>query len=193
MRHRVKGRKLGRTSSHRAATLQALATALFKHKKIKTTLAKAKETRSFVEPLITKAKDDSVARRRFVARFIKDKDVLKELFSEIVPKIGDRPGGYTRIVKLGNRAGDAAEMALIELVDFNVVEVKSEPKTKAKAKVKTKKVEEKVEAAVEEPKPKAKTRSKAKAKKEEIEDANVIEEVVKDEASEGSEEKSEEK
>ncbi len=143
MRHRVKGRKLGRTSAHREATLRLLATSLLKHKKIKTTVAKAKELRTYVEPLITKAKEDTVANRRHIARFIKDKEIVKELFGEIVEKIGDRPGGYTRVVKLGQRRGDAAEMAIIELVDYADV-VEEKPK-------KTKKKEEKpVEAPVQE-------------------------------------------
>jgi large subunit ribosomal protein L17 len=141
MRHRIKGRKLSRTASHRTATLRALATALIKHKKITTTVAKAKQTRLFAEPLITKAKNDSVHARRLIARHIQDKDVLKELFSEVIPKIGDRPGGYTRIVKLGNRVGDAAAMAIIELVDFNDLASKKPRKTK-------KKVAEKVEDAI---------------------------------------------
>lgn len=145
MRHRVKGRKLNRTASHRAATLRALATALLREKKIQTTLAKAKETRMFVEPIITRAKSDSVAARRIVARDIHDKEVVKELFNEIVPKIGDRPGGYTRVVKLGQRLGDAAEMAIIELVDYNdVVERKKPRKAKTEdAKVVEETVEEK--------------------------------------------------
>ncbi|MBN1301313.1 MAG: 50S ribosomal protein L17 [Melioribacteraceae bacterium] len=157
MRHRVKGRKLGRTASHRSATLRALATSLLKHKKIKTTVAKAKETRSFVEPLITKAKADTLHARRFVSQFIKDKEVLKELFSEIIPKIGDRPGGYTRVVKLGTRVGDAADMAIIELVDYNVIAEKKEKKTTAGKTRKT---------------------TKAADKKPVVEDAEVIEEVV---------------
>jgi len=133
MRHRVRGRKLNRTASHRLATFRALATALFREKKIKTTISKAKELRSFAEPLISKAKEDTVANRRLVARHIQDKDVLKELFSEIIPKVGDRPGGYTRIVKLGQRRGDAAEMAIIELVDYNDVNSKvKSPKVKVK-------------------------------------------------------------
>jgi len=119
MRHRVKGYKLNRTASHRLATLRSLATALIKHKKIKTTVAKAKAARMFVEPLITKAKKDSVSARRFAARHINDREVVKELFGEIAEKVADRPGGYTRIVKLGRRQGDAAEMAILELVDFN--------------------------------------------------------------------------
>jgi len=157
MRHRVKGRKLGRTASHRTATLRSLATALIKHKKITTTLAKAKQTRLFVEPIITKAKNDSVHSRRLVAKDINDKDVIKELFSEVIEKIGDRPGGYTRIVKLGNRLGDASEMAIIELVDYNDASAgKSKPKKKSttkkeKTKVKTEKVveEEKAEVVTE--------------------------------------------
>ncbi len=132
MRHRIKGRKLGRSTSHRKATLRALATALIKHKKITTTVAKAKQTRLFVEPLITKAKNDSVHARRLVAREIHDKEIVKELFNEVVSKIGDRPGGYTRIVKLGNRVGDAAEMAIIELVDYNDGATKKPKKTKKK-------------------------------------------------------------
>lgn len=132
MRHRVKGRKLGRNASHRRATLNSLATSLFRHKKITTTVAKAKETRIFAERLITKAKSDTVQARREVARFIKDNEVVKELFSNIITKVGDRPGGYTRVVKLGSRPGDAAEMAIIELVDFNEVNNKPAKETKKK-------------------------------------------------------------
>ena len=144
MRHKVKGNKLGRTASHRTATLRSLASALIKHKKITTTLAKAKQARLFVEPLITKAKDDTVHSRRLVARHINDKEIIKELFVEVAKKVGDRPGGYTRIVKLGNRLGDASEMAIIELVDYNDINTakakspkkKSEPKQKAKVEAK---------------------------------------------------------
>ena len=163
MRHRVKGRKLGRTATHRAATKNALVKALFLHKKIKTTVAKAKETRVFAEKLITKAKTDSVANRRYVARFINDRDVVKELFEEIVPTIGDRPGGYTRVIKLGFRAGDAAETAIIELVDYN--DVGSEPKA---AKTETAEVEE---VEVEE----VKTETTAA-----VEEAEVVEEVTEE-------------
>jgi len=121
MRHRVRGRKLGRTASHRAALLSSLATSLLKHKRIKTTLAKAKEARSYVESLITKARKNSLHARRQIMSVIHDKEVVKELFNEIIPKIGERPGGYTRVVKLGNRIGDSASMAVIELVDYNDV------------------------------------------------------------------------
>src|SRR4030042_6371926 len=102
MRHGVKGRKLSRTYSHRASLMNSLATSLLKYKRIKTTLAKAKEARRHVEALITKAKKDDVHSRRHIMRFINDKEVVKELFGDIVSKIGDRPGGYTRVIKLGN-------------------------------------------------------------------------------------------
>jgi large subunit ribosomal protein L17 len=151
MRHNVKGRKLGRTASHRLATLRTLATALLRYKKIKTTVAKAKETRVFVEPIITRAKTDSVHARRIVAEDIQDRTVVTELFNDIAKKVGDRPGGYTRIVKLGHRRGDAAEMAILELVDFNdlVAKKKAEDaKKKSEAKAKTKVDESKVEDAV---------------------------------------------
>jgi large subunit ribosomal protein L17 len=140
MRHRVKGRKLGRTASHRKATLIALAAALLKHKRIKTTLAKAKETRGIVEKLITKARKGDLHSKKQVIDVIKDKEVVKELFAEIVPKVGERPGGYTRVIKLGNRLGDAASMAIIELVDYadvitaKAVEKKEEREIKAKEK-----------------------------------------------------------
>ncbi len=149
MRHRVKGRKLSRSTSHRLATKRALAAALLREKKIKTTLAKAKEIRVFVEPMITRAKSGTVAARRIVAKDIHDKEVVKELFNEIITKIGDRPGGYTRVVKLGRRPGDAAEMAIIELVDYNdFVERKKPRKPKTEdAKVVDEVLEETVEEA----------------------------------------------
>lgn len=148
MRHNSKGRKLGRTASHREATLEALSTALLKYKRIKTTVAKAKETRTFVEPLITKAKENTVHARRHIARFIKDKEVVKELFGEIVQKIGERPGGYTRVVKLGRRLGDAAELAIIELVDYNeVANLKATENKEKKAEKKEKEAKEKAEEA----------------------------------------------
>ena len=120
MKHRVKGRKLNRTRSHRISTLRSLTTSLIRHKKITTTLAKAKEAKTFIEPLITKAKDDTVHARRLVSRHIKDREVLTELFTEVVGKIGDRPGGYTRVVKAGFRYGDMAPVAYIEFIDRDV-------------------------------------------------------------------------
>ena len=130
MIHRRSGRKLKRTASHRKATLGALSTALLQHKRIRTTLAKAKETRMVVEKIITRAKravakeveggPKDVHARREVARFIHDRAVVKSLFEEIAPKVGSRPGGYTRVVKLGRRFGDGGDVAILELVDYNV-------------------------------------------------------------------------
>ena len=147
MRHRKSGRKLKRTASHRKATLIALATALIRHKKIRTTVAKAKETRMFVEKLITRAKNAAAAEgdkknihaRREVARYIKDREVVKELFGEIASKVANRAGGYTRVVKLGQRSGDAAEVAVLELVDFQVAEEQKKAKPEKSKKKKEKK------------------------------------------------------
>lgn len=121
MRHRVKGRKLGRSTPHRKATLRALSSALIKEHRIETTLPKAKELRTFVEPLITRAKEDNTHNRRIVYSYLQDKYAVTELFETVGPAAADRPGGYTRVLKLGFRVGDAAEMAVIELVDFNDV------------------------------------------------------------------------
>ena len=130
MRHRVKGRKLSRTASHRKATMRALTMALVKEHRITTTIAKAKELRKFVEPLITRAKEDNLLNRRMVFSALQNKETVKKLFSEIGPQSVDRPGGYTRVIKLGFRQGDGAEMAVIELVDFN--DIKPEGKTAKK-------------------------------------------------------------
>ncbi len=121
MRHNVKGRKLGRTSSHRDALLRNLSISLLKHKRITTTLAKAKELRTFIEPILTKAKKGDLHRKKLIMDQLKDKEVVKELFGEISEKIAERQGGYTRVIKRGRRMGDAAEMAIIELVDYNEV------------------------------------------------------------------------
>ncbi len=119
MRHGKKDNHLGRTASHRKAMLSNMAASLIIHKRIETTLAKAKELRKYVEPLLTRAKEDSTHNRRVVFSYLNDKESTKELFGVVSDKIADRPGGYTRIIKLGNRLGDAAETCLIELVDFN--------------------------------------------------------------------------
>lgn len=116
MRHRKKGRQLSRTRSHRKATLRNLATSLFQHGRIETTTAKAKELRPFAERLITLARRGDVHSRRLAATKIQDRQVLGKLFDDIAPRYAERPGGYTRVLKLGNRKGDAAEMSLIELV-----------------------------------------------------------------------------
>ena len=110
---------MGRTASHRASLLSNMAVSLIMHKRITTTLAKAKALKKYVEPLITRCKDDSTNSRRVVFRYLQDKYAVKELFGEVAAKVGDRPGGYTRIIKLGTRQGDAAPIAFIELVDFD--------------------------------------------------------------------------
>lgn len=119
MRHGKKDNHLSRTHSHREAMLQNMASSLILHKRIETTVAKAKELRKFVEPILTRAKDDSTHSRRIVFQSLTNKETVKELFGTVADKIANRPGGYTRIIKLGNRAGDNAETCLIELVDFN--------------------------------------------------------------------------
>jgi len=132
MRHGKKINHLGRTNSHRHAMLSNMATSLLKHKRITTTLAKAKALRTYVEPLITKSKTDSTHSRRTVFSYLKDKDAVTILFREISEKVANRPGGYTRIIKLTNRLGDNSEMAIIELVDYNEVYNKGEAKAEKK-------------------------------------------------------------
>lgn len=121
MRHGDKINNLGRTAAHRRALLANLAIALIEHKRITTTLAKAKALRRYVEPLLTKSKDNTTHSRRVVFSYLQNKEAIKELFGTVASKIGDRPGGYVRVIKLGFRRGDGAETALIELVDFNEV------------------------------------------------------------------------
>lgn len=158
MRHGKKVNHLGRTDSHRKAMLANMATSLIKAKRITTTLAKAKALRTYVEPLITKAKNDTTHSRRTVFSYLQDKEVITILFREVAEKVANRPGGYTRIIKLNNRQGDNAEMALIELVDYNTVygkdvEVKEEKKTtrrgRSKATAAPKATEAKAEVAEE--------------------------------------------
>ena len=119
MRHGKKFNHLSRTASHRAAMLSNMATSLIMHKRITTTLAKAKALKKYAEPLITRCKDDSTHSRRVVFSYLQNKEALKELFGPVAEKVGDRPGGYTRIIKLGHRLGDAAPICFIELVDFD--------------------------------------------------------------------------
>ena len=119
MRHNKKFNHLGRTASHRHAMLANMAISLIMHKRITTTLAKAKALKTYVEPLITRSKDDSTNSRRVVFRYLQNKEALKELFGTVAAKVADRPGGYTRVIKLGTRQGDAASIAFIELVDFD--------------------------------------------------------------------------
>jgi len=154
MRHNKKFNHLGRTASHRASMLANMAISLIMHKRITTTVAKAKALKKYVEPLITKAKEDSTNSRRVVFSYLQNKEVIKELFGEVAQKVGDRPGGYTRIIKLGTRQGDAAPICFIELVDFDpemakVTETKK--KTTRRSRKSTKAEAPAQEAAVEAP------------------------------------------
>ncbi len=131
MRHGKKHNHLSRKTAHRKSMLANMACSLIEHKRINTTVAKAKALRTFVEPLVTKSKTDTTHNRRIVFSKLRDKYAVAELFREVAPKVASRPGGYTRIIKLGHRLGDAAEMAMIELVDFNEI---YSPKGKKKKK-----------------------------------------------------------
>ncbi|MCX6181058.1 MAG: 50S ribosomal protein L17 [Bacteroidetes bacterium] len=168
MRHSKKVNHLGKQAGHRSLMLANMASSLIKHKKINTTVAKAKALRKYVEPLLTKAKTDSQHSRRIVFGYLQDKDAVKALFGEVSSKISDRPGGYTRILKTGNRLGDNAEMCLIELVDFNehysATATTTKKKSRRGAKKKSDATAEVSDAAVAEDAPVAKA-PKAKAKK----------------------------
>ncbi|MBQ8483931.1 MAG: 50S ribosomal protein L17 [Bacteroidales bacterium] len=150
MRHNKAINHLGRKSGHRKALLANMANALILHKRIETTVAKAKALKVYVEPLITKSKDDSTHSRRVVFSYLKNKEAVTELFRTVAPKIADRPGGYTRVLKTGFRQGDGADMALIELVDFNEAALASAPKKAAK-KTTRRSSKKAVEAAPEAP------------------------------------------
>ena len=132
MRHNKAINHLGRRSGHRKALLANMATSLILHKRIETTVAKAKALKGYVEPLITKSKEDTTHSRRVVFSYLKNKEAVTELFRTVAPKIADRPGGYTRVLKTGFRQGDGADMALIELVDFNEAALASTAKKAAK-------------------------------------------------------------
>ena len=133
MRHKKAINHLGRKSGHRKALMANMASSLIKHKRIETTVAKAKALRTYVEPLITKSKEDTTHSRRVVFSYLKDKDAVKELFATIAPKVAERPGGYTRVLHTGFRLGDGADMALIEFVDFNEAALASAKKEEQKA------------------------------------------------------------
>ena len=149
MRHNKAINHLGRKSGHRKAMLSNMACSLIEHKRIKTTVAKAKALKTYVEPLITKSKEDTTHSRRTVFSYLKNKEAVKELFGVIAPKIADRPGGYTRVLHTGFRLGDGADMALIELVDFNEAALASAKKEAKKStrRSRAKKAEPKAEAA----------------------------------------------
>lgn len=195
MRHNKKINHLGRKSAHRKAMLANMASSLIVHKRITTTVAKAKALRMYVEPLITKAKSDTTHSRRVVFSYLQDKDAVSELFREIAEKIAERPGGYTRILKTGNRLGDNAEMCIIELVDYNEAMLAAkEEAAKPKRRRSRRGGGSKSEAPVAETKkeaPKAKTEGAKPAKEavaakepEVIADAEIVEEVVEETAPE---------
>ena len=202
MRHGKKFNHLSRKSAHRKAMLANMACSLIEHKRIKTTLAKAKALRVYVEPLITKSKDDTTHSRRTVFSYLKQKEAITELFGDVAAKVAERPGGYTRIFKLNNRLGDNAQMAYIELVDYNEDYTTDKPKRK-KARRTKKKAIENVALAVEEAvvvEETPATEDVVEAKVEEvveetpaIEEALEVKEETKDEAdnSENKEEKGE--
>ncbi|MDG2227759.1 MAG: 50S ribosomal protein L17 [Flavobacteriales bacterium] len=190
MRHGKKVNHLSRTSSHRKAMLANMACSLIEHKRINTTIAKAKALKKFVEPLITKSKSDTTHSRRMVFKSLRSKQGAAELFRDIAPKIADRPGGYTRIIKLGSRLGDNAEMAMIELVDFNELLLDSKaPKKKSRRRGK-----KKTEAAVETAEVIEEVKEEAQAAKEETTEEVVEEKAPEAKAEEASpeEEKKEE-
>lgn len=169
MRHGKKFNHLGRTASHRSAMLSNMASSLIKHKRINTTVAKAKALRKYIEPLITKAKNDTTHSRRVVFSYLQDKESVTELFSNVAEKVSSRPGGYTRILKLGARLGDNAEMCVMELVDFN--ELMLEEKAPAKAKTRRSR--------------RGSGKKKAEASAD-VEEAVVVEEASADEVAEES-------
>ena len=150
MRHNKAINHLGRKSGHRKALLANMATSLILNKRIETTVAKAKALKMYVEPLITKSKEDTTHSRRVVFSYLKNKEAVTELFRTVAPKIADRPGGYTRVLKTGFRQGDGADMALIELVDFNEAALAAAPKKAAK-KTTRRSSKKAVEAPVETP------------------------------------------
>jgi large subunit ribosomal protein L17 len=182
MRHNKKVNHLGRKSAHRKAMLANMASSLLIHKRISTTLAKAKALRLYVEPLITKAKSDTTHSRRIVFSYLQDKDAVSELFREISAKIADRPGGYTRILKTGNRLGDNAEMCIMELVDYNEAMLAAKEDAakgkKRRSRRGTGKKDEVVAAAPAKAKATEKAKPVAKEEVKVVEDAVVVEEVV---------------
>jgi large subunit ribosomal protein L17 len=181
MRHNKKVNHLGRKSAHRKAMLANMASSLLIHKRISTTLAKAKALRSYVEPLITKGKSDTTHSRRVVFSYLQDKEAVSELFREISAKIADRPGGYTRILKTGNRLGDNAEMCIMELVDYNEAMLAAKEDAAKGKKRRSRRGGAKKDEVAATAKSKAPEKAKPAAAKEEVkvvEDAEVVEEVV---------------
>ncbi|TNF47619.1 MAG: 50S ribosomal protein L17 [Bacteroidetes bacterium] len=193
MRHGNKVNNLGRKSAHRKAMLSNMACSLIQHKRISTTVAKAKALRGYVEPLLTKAKTDSTHSRRTVFSYLQNKDIVTELFREVAPKIADREGGYTRIIRTGYRLGDNAEMCMIELVDFNEIytneKAKKTTRRSRRGGAKKETTEEVAVEAVVEETPAAETTEEVEAAAEETTEAS--EEASSEESSEESTEEKE--
>ena len=201
MRHGKKFNHLGRKAAHRKAMLANMACSLIEHKRIKTTLSKAKALRLYVEPLITKSKNDTTHSRRTVFSYLKQKEAVTELFGDVATKIADRPGGYTRILKLGNRLGDNAQMAFIELVDYNETYTTEKPKkkktrrrggTKTNTEVSTETTTAVVEEEVVEVTEDVKEETSKEVASEEVEAVTETEEVVEEKTEESAEETSKE-
>ena len=193
MRHQKSINHLGRTSTHRKAMLANMASSLIKHKRISTTIAKAKALRGYVEPLITRAKTDSTHSRRVVFSYLQDKDAITELFREVSVKVADRPGGYVRILKTGFRLGDNADMCIIELVDYNENLLAGKETTTKKATRRRKPAAKKATDAVAEPVTEKAPKAKAKAKVTEVAETVVEEPVVEEPVVEETKEEAEEK
>lgn len=190
MRHGKKINHLGRTASHRGAMLSNMASSLITHKRINTTLAKAKSLQRYIEPLLTKSKTDDTNNRRVVFKYLQNKESVSELFREVAPKIADRPGGYTRIIKTGFRQGDSAEMAMIELVDFNELYTSAKPEKKTRRSRRAGGKKDEAVAEVET------TKEEVKAEETKVEEAPVeepkaetTEETTEASTEEGTEEK----
>ena len=183
MRHGKKVNHLSRQTGHRKSMLANMACSLIEHKRINTTVAKAKALKQFVEPLVTKSKEDTTHNRRIVFAYLRNKYAVTELFRDVAAKVGDRPGGYTRIIKMGNRLGDNADMAMIELVDFNELynggkkeEKKAKSRRGGKAKATSTAAPEKVEAPVVEAAPAPVVEEVVEAPVAEVVEAPIVEE-----------------
>ena len=199
MRHGKKIPHLGRKTAHRKYMLANMACSLIEHKSINTTLAKAKALKLFIEPIITKSKNDSTHNRRIAFKYLRDKNAVTELFREISVKVGDRPGGYTRVIKLGNRLGDNASMALIELVDYNELYSTNKPERRRRRKRKkstepiiSKKENTEEDIIVEEPAVKEPTTEEVAAEEPATEEVAAEEPTAEEPATEEKDDKKEE-
>ncbi len=192
MRHNKKFNHLSRTSAHRKAMLSNMASSLIESKRISTTLAKAKALRSYVEPLITKAKNDTTHSRRIVFTYLQNKEAVSELFRDVAAKVADRPGGYTRILRTGNRLGDNAEMCIIELVDYNEAMLESKEEARKPKRRRSRRGSSGSSGAKSEAQPAAEESTKTEEKSEPKDEVKVVEDVQPVEEAEEKTEKQEE-